>query len=511
MRRIKLILLFVVLAVGWMGWTGCMTDHPMKDVNPRPMCGSTAPSTAPSTGGGKSFGATPGGLQDMSLARDLVAEGLVPPPEAFGVEGMFSEHDLPIDGPPCSEPLCLRAVMGIAPDREGSTAAWVQIGFSSNVDPDTFERPDLTLVVAMDISGSMGQSYTGGPTPLELSKSLLREIVGELEPTDGFALVTFGDYVQTPVTLTPVVDVTGTVAIIDSLDAGGSTYMEAGLDTAFAIAVGAVGQTEEVRVLLFSDERPNVGATEPSAFQTMVADAAHNGVGLTLFGAGLGLDNALMTAMSGLRGGNALSLMDNDDVERLMADQWPWMFCPIAYRLSLTASPTDLTLRHAYGFPQGLDGQSTNQLQVETIFLSRNKGATLLQLEPDTAQGALEGSGVALQFDYQTPTGDLVTTTDGCTYTGQPLDASGQYLPQIGIARAVSLAVLVTTLNQAAGLYGAAARAQAVDLVRGALTRITTEAADLGDASLDVEVAFTAHLLALMQSGAPQSTFYPEE
>ncbi len=44
------------------------------------------------------MGATQGGVQDMQLARELIASGMVPPPEAFTVEGMFSEHVLPLAG-----------------------------------------------------------------------------------------------------------------------------------------------------------------------------------------------------------------------------------------------------------------------------------------------------------------------------------------------------------------------------------------------------------------------------
>ena len=47
------------------------------------------------------IGATPGGSQDLRFARELVVSGNVPPPEAITVEGMFSEHDLPLEGEPC--------------------------------------------------------------------------------------------------------------------------------------------------------------------------------------------------------------------------------------------------------------------------------------------------------------------------------------------------------------------------------------------------------------------------
>lgn len=52
----------------------------------------------------------------MRLARDLIADGRVPPPEAFVVEGMFSEYDLPLPGETCARTLCLQAAIGVAPD-----------------------------------------------------------------------------------------------------------------------------------------------------------------------------------------------------------------------------------------------------------------------------------------------------------------------------------------------------------------------------------------------------------
>lgn len=45
------------------------------------------PMTAPVGGLPSDFGATQGGVQDMGFARELIASGQVPPPEAFVVEG----------------------------------------------------------------------------------------------------------------------------------------------------------------------------------------------------------------------------------------------------------------------------------------------------------------------------------------------------------------------------------------------------------------------------------------
>src|SRR4051812_3016659 len=92
-------------------------------------------------GGGGGMGATVGGVKDMRLARDLIGRGMVPPSDAILVEAMFSEHDLPLAGPPCERTLCLRSAAGFAPELDGTGRGFVQIGLSSAVDPATWQRP----------------------------------------------------------------------------------------------------------------------------------------------------------------------------------------------------------------------------------------------------------------------------------------------------------------------------------------------------------------------------------
>ena len=56
------------------------------------------------------MGATPGGAQDISYARERITAGEIPHPSTFTPEGLLSEHDLPLDtGRKCSQTLCLTA------------------------------------------------------------------------------------------------------------------------------------------------------------------------------------------------------------------------------------------------------------------------------------------------------------------------------------------------------------------------------------------------------------------
>ena len=157
---------------------------------------------AGSFGDDSGFGATPGGVKDMRFARELIAAGQVPPPEALLVEGMFAEHDLGLTGDPCAETLCLRAAGGVAPDRAGTPHGWLQVGLSSNVNPDTWQPPPTTYIYTVDVSGSMGWEYADDPSPGTLARDLLHRLADQLRDDDEVAIVTYGTDVSTALAIT---------------------------------------------------------------------------------------------------------------------------------------------------------------------------------------------------------------------------------------------------------------------------------------------------------------------
>lgn len=457
------------------------------------------------TGGGD-FGATPGGVQDMTFARELVEQGRVPPAESVLVEAMFSEHDLPLQGAPCAETLCVRGAVGAAPNRAGAPAAWAQVGLSSSIDPDKFVRPPISFIATVDVSGSMGWSYGEDGSPGNIARGLLHQIRGKLTPSDRFALVTYGNDANTALDWTNGDD-SAIQSAIDDLHEDGSTNMEAGLQLAFQIADDELAQGHDVRVLLFTDTQPNVGATSGTEFESMVAAASKKGVGLSVLGLGLGMGADVLKSMSHLRGGNAFSLVGPEDVPTFMNDNWPWFVVPIAHDLHLDAAPSQsLSIAATYGFPESASGPAAT-MDVASVFLSKRRGALLLELGQMQGAPFAQGDGVRLSLSYKDPQGGAHEALLSPAFDGAPLDARGVSMPQPGIARTVTLAVFTSELREALEKY-ATDQAAAIAILGPAIDRLAADAAATGDAELAKEAEFWPKLLELMTAGAEQGNYY---
>lgn len=454
---------------------------------------------------GGDFGATPGGVKDMQLARELIRNGQVPPAAALLVEGMFAEHDLGLTGEPCNDTLCLRGALGVAPDRDGDPRGWLQIGLSSNVDPDRFVRPDTTFIFTVDVSGSMG--WGGGddayPTPGRLSRQLLHALVDPLTPADQVAMVTYGSEIRTVLPLTAAVDEGALHAAIDDLREAGSTDMYGGLERAYAIGRQARAQgRDNVRVVLFTDVQPNVGPTSPTAFDRLVRDGAGEGIHITVIALGLGIGPEVLQSMASVRGANAHGILTTAGVADFMADQYPWFTTPIAYDLSVAVRPsTGLEIETPYGFPVGFAEDPT--LEVATVFLSRNKGALLVSLVGDLADATADAD-----VAWVNPSGVARVQTLRVARDGAPLDERGQWFAQPATARTTALALLVSGMHDAAAAY-AGDPALARSIMRTTQERFAADAAAIDDASLTPEVELGAAMLALIEAGAPQGELYP--
>lgn len=338
-----------------------------------------------------------GGAQDIRSFRSIAADVTMPRPEALTVEGLLGEHDLDLPATrPCRQLFCLNteAMTANLPTRPDDRL-FVGLGFTSNIDAERWQREPLNLVAVIDKSGSMSGE------PLDLVRHSLRQIVGQLRDGDQLTIVLYGDRSHVHLEQTEVSrNRERILAAIGAIESEGSTNMEEGLEvgyqSAFATAPAFRGNT---RVMLFTDEQPNVGATDADSFMGMAQEASRRGIGLTTIGVGVQFDAGLATQISSVRGGNLYFMSSEADVRTVFERQLDTMVSELAHDVRITMTPRAGTrITGVFGVPDGVmsegqDGAMT--ITVPTAFLSTNGGGIFVSLGKASERAFLPATQIA--------------------------------------------------------------------------------------------------------------------
>jgi Ca-activated chloride channel family protein len=205
-------------------------------------------------------------------------------------------------------------------------------------------------------------------------------------------IVLYGDRAHVHLDTTRA-DRDGVARIIESIGAIrslGSTSMEAGLRLGYSIAdATAPAFKGRTRLMLFTDERPNVDATDAPSFMGMATAASRAGIGLTTIGVGVQFGAELATRISSVRGGNLYFLRNTADVQSLFANQLDYMVSELAHDLSISITPRPgLKIGGVYGVPGellGWQGQTTVRVTIPTVFLDNHGGGIFFTLAPESA------------------------------------------------------------------------------------------------------------------------------
>lgn len=322
-----------------------------------------------------------GGAQDIRHFRQTAATGM-PRPEMLTVEGLLGEHDLAISPvKACDQMFCLVAeAMPANLPLRSQDKLFVGLAFATNIDEKLYRRPPLNLVAVVDKSGSMNGE------PLELVKKSLRQITSQMLDDDQLSIVLYGD--RSHVWMGPKSIRGNRKAIlskIDGIESAGSTNMEDGLKVGYQTAFSSQGSFKgQTRLMLFTDENPNVGDTSAESFMGMARAASDRDVGLTTIGVGHIFDDQLATRLSSVRGGNQFFIDTPETVTDVFTNQFDMMGGELAHDLTITMKPAEgWAATGVFGVPDGLmtsgqDGAIT--VTIPTVFLSTNGGGIYVTL-----------------------------------------------------------------------------------------------------------------------------------
>ena len=237
-----------------------------------------------------------------SVMRRFVMDGNVPDPDSVRVEEYVNYFDQGYSSP---EDRAFAINVDGGPSPFGGNNHWLmRVGLQGKT-ITAEERKDATLVFAIDVSGSMEREDR-----LETVKKALRLLVSQLRQDDEVGIVAYDDNARVLLNPTSGRNKRQITKAIDRLQPGGSTYLEAGLRTAYSLAAEYMRPGRITRVLLLSDGVGNVGNTGAESILEQARHYVDAGITLTTVGFGMGNYNDILMEQLANDGNGAYHYVD---------------------------------------------------------------------------------------------------------------------------------------------------------------------------------------------------------
>ena len=215
-----------------------------------------------------------------TIARKKLEAGTLPPAASVRVEEWVNYFRYAFPAPKDGSVFSVQ--LDAAPNPFAADREVLRVALATPEKPAS-ERLPANLVFLVDVSGSMDE-----PDKLPLARQALKTLTEHLNEHDTVAIVTYAGDSRVILPRTSIDHRDQILAAIDHVEAGGSTAMAHGLDTAYEIAAANLEPGTISRVIVCTDGDANVG---PHSFEDMlkiIEARARAGVTLTTVGFGMG-------------------------------------------------------------------------------------------------------------------------------------------------------------------------------------------------------------------------------
>lgn len=399
------------------------------------------------------LGYSVGGAEDVNNFRDNVEEGYLPIATDLTYEGLYNQYYFDTGkGERCGELFCPSYARAVSRDPlSGEPDRYTTVGLNSGIDADEFERPDLNLVLVVDVSGSMTSPFasyyydesgerveTERREKMATARDATHSLVDRLDPDDRFALVTFSDGANTvlPTARMDERDRTKIDRAIDGLQAGGGTNFDAGMrEGTAAVEPYAEDEGRETRIVYVTDAMPNLGDTSSSGLGHRLEQNAEREIHTTFVGVGMDFNTAFVESVSAVRGANYYSIHSAAQFEERMGEGFEYMVTPLVFDLDLELESSAYEIDRVYGSPSA-DEATGELMHVNTLFPSRTEdgetkgGVVLLRLSKTGG-----GDELRLVASYEDRDGESHETVETVRFG----DARPEHFENSGVRKAVLL------------------------------------------------------------------------
>lgn len=201
-------------------------------------------------------------------------------PEAVRIEEFINYFDYSYPQPTTDDPFSVTTELSDCP--WNSETKLLLVGLKAE-EIQREEREPLNLVFLIDVSGSMFSE-----DKLPLVQKAFTMLTDTLTEDDRISIVTYAGEEKVVLKGTSGEDKKKIKEAINSLEAGGSTYGEAGINRAYELAEKYFIRNGNNRVILATDGDLNVGLSSEEELTKLIEEKRESGVFLSVLGFGTG-------------------------------------------------------------------------------------------------------------------------------------------------------------------------------------------------------------------------------
>lgn len=245
--------------------------------------------------------------------RSLIRRGLSIPKDAVRVEEMLNYFSYDYQTPAEGAIFALNASMFDTP--YNAKTKLLTIGLAAQ--EVEFESVQNNLVFLIDVSGSM---YSSDKLPLVQAAFMM--LTENLNPGDRISIVTYASGDSVALEGAHGDEKQKIMAVIEDLQAGGSTAGSKGIERAYELATRYFIEGGNNRVILATDGDFNVGVTGTDALEKLIAQKRESGVYFSVIGVGRGnLKSDKMETLA-LKGNGTYHYIDSvKEAKRALVEQ----------------------------------------------------------------------------------------------------------------------------------------------------------------------------------------------
>ncbi len=235
-------------------------------------------------------------------------------PDAVRIEEFINYFDYDYSEPTTSDPFSVNVEMSDCPWNEETKL--MLVGLKAE-DIKKSERDPLNLVFLIDVSGSM---FSEDKLPLvQKAFTMLTETLTE---DDRISIVTYAGDEKVVLKGTSGEDKDKITDAINSLEAGGSTYGEAGINRAYDLAERYFIEGGNNRVILATDGDLNVGLSSEEELTELIEEKRESGVFLSVLGFGTGnVKDDRMEALADHGNGNYSYIDSEMEAKKVLVEE----------------------------------------------------------------------------------------------------------------------------------------------------------------------------------------------